>query len=68
MGHKHSSPAIDVEKQREKLLADVIKVEKEIKYLETAKKQKKDGKETEKESSGWSESLKKYNLSEINWA
>ena len=42
MGYKqHSKQAFDVEKHREKLLSDVVKVEKEVKQIKETKKREK---------------------------
>ena len=65
MGQQESLPTFDVEKQREKLLEDVIKVEKEIKHFEDTKKKKRE-KKVEEISEG-SRNSRKYDLSQINW-
>ena len=68
MGLIHSNQTFDIEKQREKLFQDMLKVEKEIRSLNDTKEKEKQennpnievGREINMDENG-------YNLSELNW-
>ena len=71
MGLIHSNQTFDIEKQREKLFQDVLKVEKEMKSLNDTK-EKKEMEKQENNSNievgrGINLDENGYKLSELNW-
>ena len=67
MGLIHSK-SFDIEKQREKLFQDVLKVEKEMKSLnDTKEKKEKEKQENIEVGRGINLDENGYNLSELNW-
>ena len=68
MGLIHSNQNFDIEKQREKLFQDVLKVEKEMKSLnDTKEKEKQENNSNIEVGRGINLDENGYNLSELNW-